>query len=541
MSLKRYFRLIKLRKANEIDFSMDTPEENLHFEKGLQQRLVQIQNELGHSPDVIVRSFQTNFECPPVAVVYMEGLTDQEKVNHFIGNSLLVENPLSADMLNDMQPKDFFEFIKSRTLAIGEIGLSSNWNHMVSSILSGELIVLVDGFSDYIIANLQSSKERSIMPPETEINIRGPKDSFTETIGTNISLIRRRLKSPNLWLESMNIGTVSNTKVAIMYLQNVAEGRHVEEIKKRLKDIRIDAILESGYIEDLVKDDILSPFPTVFNSERPDVVAGNLLEGRIAVLVDGTPNTLILPTTFSQFFKAAEDYYQRFDFTIFMRAIRYLSFFIVILVPSIYIAVTAYHHEMIPTLLVINLLAQREGVPFPVVIEALLMEIAFEIMREAGTRMPRAVGQAVSIVGAVVLGQAAVQAGIVTAMMVIIVSLTGIASFTLPGYTLTNAARLIRFPFMLAASTLGFYGIIIAMIMLVAHLTSLKSFGVPYMSPFSPFDLKDQQDTIWRSPLQSRTTRPQAPDLEPAAHSQDAEDATSSSSAAIPTTKIRED
>lgn len=535
MSLKRYFRLKKIRKSKETDLSIHTRDEHPSMEGSLQKKLLQIQNELGHSPDIVIRTFQPHRNSDAhVAVVYMEGLADKEKINDFIAHSLLADGHFSTVLPHETNTEDLFDFFKDRALSVGDIRIHNNWNSLVNSILSGDLIVLVDGFSNCIIANLRSSKERSITPPETEINIRGPKDSFTESIGTNISLIRRHLKTPNLWLESMNIGTVSNTEVAIMYLKNVAEEHLVEEVKGRLKDIHIDAILESGYIEDLVKDDILSPFPTVFNTERPDVVVGNLLEGRIAVLVDGTPNTLILPTTFSQFFKAAEDYYQRFDFTTFMRAIRYLSFFIVILVPSIYIAVTAYHHEMIPTLLAINLLAQREGVPFPVAIEALLMEIAFEIMREAGTRMPRAVGQAVSIVGAVVLGQAAVEAGIVTAMMVIIVSLTGISSFALPGYTVTNAARLIRFPLMLAASTLGFYGIIIAMIILVAHLTSLKSFGTPYMSPFSPFDLKAQKDTLWRAPLKSEITRPQTLDSQPISESHANEDTSSSNNQRSP-------
>jgi spore germination protein KA len=292
------------------------------------------------------------------------------------------------------------------------------------------------------------------------------------------------------------------------YLKGIAEDRLIEEVKQRLNDIQTDAILESGCIEELIEDQTFTPFPTIFNTERPDVVTGNLLGGRIVLLVEGTPNTLILPTTFSQFFKSAEDYYQRFEYIVFMRIIRYLSFFLLLYLPSIYIAVTSYHHEMIPTPLVINILAQREGVPFPVFFEALMMETAFEIMREAGTRMPRAVGQAVSIVGAVVLGQAAVEAGVVTASMVIIVSLTGIASFTIPSYTLTTSARLIRFPMMIAAATLGFFGIIMGTLLLIAHLISLRSFGIPYLSPFAPFGLTQQMDTIWRSPRKNKVTRP---------------------------------
>jgi spore germination protein KA len=405
-------------------------------------------------------------------------------------------------------PQNIFNVILTRAVTVGDIKQQSDWNGLMYALLSGDIVVLVNGCAGSIIGNLKGGERRPVTEPETEVNIRGPKDSFNESIGTNVSLIRRRLKSPNLWLESMQIGNISQTTVSIMYLKGIAEDRLVEEVRRRLKDIRIDAILESGYVEDLIQDQTFTPFPTVYNTERPDVVAGNLLEGRIAVLVDGTPNTLILPTTFSQFFKAAEDYYQRVEFTVFMRLIRYFGFFVVMLLPSMYIAVSTHHHEMIPTPLAINLLAQREGVPFPVFFEAFLMEAAFELMREAGTRMPRAVGQAVSTVGAIVLGQAAVEAGIVTAMMVIVVSFTGIASFTMPGFTLTTSARLIRFPMMIAASTLGFYGIFICTIVLVAHLTSLRSFGIPYLSPFAPFGFKHQKDTIWRSPFKTPTTRP---------------------------------
>lgn len=508
MLFKWFPRTEKKHRKKEVVHEMGFQEENHQLHQDLDGVLQRIKKELGNSPDVIVRTFQIG-QSPQnrVAAVYMEGLTDKEKINDFVARSLLME-PVGEVLPQSSNSQSIFDVIKTRALTVGDVKVQNDWNGMMHAILSGDIIILVNGFANCIIGNLRGGEQRSISEPQVEINIRGPKDSFTESIETNISLVRRRMKSPKLWLESMRIGNISQTEVAIMYLKGIAEDRLVEEMRRRLKDIRIDAILESGYIEELVQDQTFTPFPTVFNTERPDVVAGNLLEGRIAVLVDGTPNTLILPTTFSQFFKSAEDYYQRFDFAVFMRMIRYFSFLLVILVPSIYIAVTSYHHEMIPTPLVINLLAQREGVPFPVVIEALLMEAAFEIMREAGTRMPRAVGQAVSIVGAVVLGQAAVQAGVVTAMMVIIVSLTGIAGFTMPGFTLSTTARLIRFPMMLAASTLGFYGIIMAIILLVAHMASLRSFGIPYLSPFAPFGLKHQKDTIWRSPFKTAITRP---------------------------------
>ena len=231
-----------------------------------------------------------------------------------------------------------------------------------------------------------------------------------------------------------------------MFIKGIVNDKVVEEVRKRLDRIDIDGILESGYIEELIQDETYTPFPTVYNTERPDVIAAGLLEGRIAILVDGTPFVLLVPALFTQYFQSAEDYYQRSDFGL-LRMLRYLALFIALLGPSLYIAITTFHQEMLPTALLISLAAQREGVPFPAFIEALMMEVTFEILREAGVRMPRAVGQAVSIVGALVIGQAAVEAGIVSAAMVIVVSITAIANFSFPSFNMAISIRILRFVF----------------------------------------------------------------------------------------------
>ncbi len=468
-----------------------------------------VKEALGHSPDLIVRTFLMRGEPQvQVAVIYIDGLTDKEKVNDFIMQSLWgapTETDLTAAKADCI---GVFKEILARATTVGGVMVRTDWNDMMHSLLSGDIVILVDGCAEAIIGDLRGGSWRAIAEPTTEVTVRGPKDSFIESIQTNVSLIRRRLKNPNLWVEPMTIGHSSKTDIAIVYVRGVAEDRLVQEVKQRLSAIRIDAIQGSGYIEELIRDQTITPFPTLYSTERPDMAVGQLLEGRVAIVVDGTPFTLSVPTNFSQFLKSTEDYYLRFHFAVFMRIVRYASFFILLLLPSIYIAVTTFHHEMIPTILVINLLAQREGIPFPAFFEALLMEVSFEIMREAGVRMPRAVGQAVSIVGAIVLGSAAVEAGVVTAMMVIVVSLTGIASFATPGVQLNNAVRVIRFPMMILASTFGFYGVMMGMIFLVAHMTSLKSFGVPYLYPFSPFDPRRQEDTIWRSSIRTSRTRP---------------------------------
>ncbi len=293
-----------------------------------------------------------------------------------------------------------------------------------------------------------------------------------------------------------------------MYLKGIASDKVVEEVRARLDRIDIDGILESGYIEELIQDERYSPFPTMYSTERPDVVASEILEGRIAILIDGTPFVLTVPALMIQFFHAAEDYYQRADISTLIRIIRLISFVIALLGPSLYIAITTFHQEMLPTSLLIGLAAQREGVPFPAFIEALLMEVTFEILREAGIRMPRAVGQAVSIVGTLVLGTAAIEAGIVSAAMVIVVSITAISSFVFPAFNMSISIRMLRFALMGLAASFGIFGIIVGVIALVLHLCSLRSFGVPYVSPFSPMIIQDLKDTIVRLPIWAMLTRP---------------------------------
>ncbi|TWE04923.1 spore germination protein KA [Neobacillus bataviensis] len=475
--------------------------EGYSLEPNLENMLHKIKQEIGDSPDLVIRSFQIgSTPSVPVGAVYISGLTDEQSVNEYILRSLMVD---TADSKLEIDSNHVFDLILNNALTIGNINILKDWNELIFSILSGDTIILIDGFAEAISGSTRGGQWRAITESSSQVNIRGPKDSFNESIATNIALIRRHLKSPQLRLETIRIGNVSQTNVAIMYLKGIVSEELVQEVRQRLTDIQIDAVLESGYLEEFIQDQTFTPFPTIYNTERPDAVSGNLLEGRIAVLVDGTPFVLIVPTVFTQFFQATEDYYQRSDIVLLMRLIRYTSFFVLLLGPSFYIAVTTYHPEMLPTSLLINIMAQREGVPFPALIEAVIMEATFEVLREAGIRMPRAVGQAVSIVGAIVLGQAAVEAGVVTGLMVIVVAITGIASFAVPSYNLTIAARMIRFPLMIISALLGFYGLTLAMILLVAHMNSLRSFGIPYLAPFTPFSLKGQKDTVIRASFKS--------------------------------------
>ncbi len=467
----------------------------------LQQMLDRVVAESGHSPDIVIRHIKLGGPVPvPVkaAIVYLNALSNQQMINNFVIKPLM---GLEPEKVNAYPTDRLMKYILEDALSLGETSVVKEWTDVMMAVLSGDTVLLVEGSDQGIVSGTAGGEWRAVNEPTSQLVVRGPKDSFVESISTNISLIRRRIKSPDLWLESMKIGSVTHTHVAMMYMKGCADPDLVEEIRQRLKAIRIDGILESAYIEEFIQDKTITPFPTIFNTERPDVAAGNLLEGRIVILVDGTPYTLILPTVFAQFMQSPEDYAQRFDISILMRIIRYICFVILLLGPAVYVALTTFHYEMIPTLLLVSLMAQREGVPFPAFVEAVIMEVVFEILREAGVRMPRAIGQTVSIVGALILGQAVVEAGVITPIMVIVVALTGIASFALPSYNLSIAGRLFRFYFLVLAGLFGFYGITLGLIMLIAHMNSIRSFGVPYLSPFSPFIPQAQKDAILRLPI----------------------------------------
>jgi spore germination protein KA len=450
----------------------------------LTDNLDEIRKKLGNSSDIIIRQFECGSSRIPAAAVYIDGLTDKEMVDDFVMRSMEFEISSNTD----------------KTI--------KNMDELLMSILSGDTIILIDGWTAAISGRTRGGQVRQVSEPTAQVVIRGPKESFTESIGTNVSLLRRKIKNANLWVDTLQIGEVTQTDVSIVYIKGIANDKIVQEVKKRLKDIHTDSILESGYIEQFIEDNIYSLFPTVYNTERPDIVAGNLLEGRIAILVDGTPFVLITPVSFFMFFQSVEDYYQRFIVSSMIRLLRYIALLISLFGPSVYIASITFHQEMIPTPLLISLASQREGVPFPAFIEALIMEFTFEILREAGVRMPRAIGQAVSIVGALVLGQAAVQAGIVSPAMVIVVSITGISSFTTPAFSMALSVRAIRFLIMFSAAIMGFYGIAILSIILIAHMCGIRSFGIPYMTPLAPFNLGDQKDTLIRFPMKFLFSRP---------------------------------
>ncbi|WP_180955170.1 spore germination protein [Peribacillus deserti] len=462
---------------------------------------------LGSPPDLNVRKIiidaATDFS---VAMIRMDGMSDKKEVDFSVIEPL---SKMNFEQLREQLESPNSAEVLGRLIAVNKLEKMNDVDKVVNSILQGNTGILFNHTSQVFIASTRLIDKRGLSEPSSQTVIRGPKDSFTEDLRTNTSLVRARITNPKLRIETLNVGEITHTNVELMYLNGIADDSILQELRNRIKKIKIDAILESSYIEEFIQDSKNSIFPTLISTERPDVVVANLLEGRFAIFVYGTPYVLIGPATFIQFFQSPEDYYQNYYMGSFIRILRFVSFFIALYIPGLYVAIMTHHHALIPTTLLITLAGQREGVPFPIVVEALIMELVFEVLREAGVRMPRAVGQTVSIVGALILGQAAVQAGFVSASTVIVVSLTAIANFTMPFFNVAIAARILRFLLLLLGSYIGMYGIMLGTFVILAHLCSLRSFGLPYFDPITPFKLLAQKDVFIRLPLPKQMTRPE--------------------------------
>lgn len=448
--------------------------------------------------DVVFRPFMIGGKMEAY-LVYIEGLSNIEEID---------ANVLAPLMQEDRsQPKTWNEWFKKK-LSVAKVKEIKTFADCIQQISMGNPVLLIEQETLGFALGLAKWEKRSVEEPTSESTVRGPREGFTESLGTNTSLIRRKLRSPQLKMKSMSIGRYTLTEIVIAYIDGLADKTLIDEVTNRLERIDIDGILESGYIEEMIEDNPYSPFPQVLTTERPDVCVSSLLEGKVAILVDGTPFVMVIPTTFYSLMQSSEDYYQRYMISTLIRWLRYACLLISLFLPSLYVAALTYHQEMIPTKLLLSIAASRERVPFPGLVEALLMEVVFEALREAGIRLPKQVGSAVSIVGALVIGQAAVQAGLVSAPMVMVVAITGIASFTIPRYTAAIAIRMLRFPFMILAGMLGLLGILLGLMVILAHLSTLRSFGVPYLTPISPMKGRDMKDVLIRAPWWMLNTRP---------------------------------
>jgi spore germination protein KA len=384
----------------------------------------------------------------------------------------------------------------------------STYRDAVLAVLSGRVLVFLADVPGALALEAHGYKLRGIEPPVLQTVARGPQEGFVEDLAVNVSLVRRRLLDPRLVFEPLRVGALGRTEVRLAYVRGLANGRIVAEARRRLRTMSATVVLDTNFIEEAIQDDPYSPFPQLLFSERPDVVAASLAEGRFAILVDGTSNALIAPVTFWSFLQAPDDYYQRYPSATFLRVLRQALHLVAMLMPALYIALTTFHQQMIPTYLLMTIIRSRQGIPFPAVIEAFIMELSFEVMREAGLRLPQKLGTSLSVVGGLILGQAAIFAGLVSWPMVVIVAITAITNFAIPQWEMALAIRLIRFAEMVAAAVFGVPGIMVLNVGILMHVTSLRSFGVPYFYPAAPLDFSGIQDVVVRRPHWSPHPRP---------------------------------
>lgn len=510
MKFRQYFR--RPKKLKEFSKEKETArqqqgQEGPFLTECLADNVKYLKKRLGESGDVIFREYTLDLSEPiPVMVVFIDGLVSKEVINEFILQSLTFKGELKTEWAKDRS--QLLKYIKDRVLNINEVSVVSSFPELFTMVLSGETALLIEGHDEALICNTRGWEHRGIAEPQVEAVIRGPRVGFNEILRSNTAQIRRWIRDPHLTIKTMQIGKRSKTDVALVYLETVANPKIVKAIEKRLKKIDIDGVMESSFLQDMIEDKPFSLFPTIQSTERADRAVASILEGRVAVLCDNTPFVLLAPVTFWQLYHSAEDYYHRWPLAFLLRTVRYLSFLFSLYLPSVYIALSLYNPELIPFNLAVKIAATREGVPFPVFLEALLMEIAIEIIREASARLPGPLGQTIGIVGGFILGDAAVRAGLISPITTIVVALTALSSFTAPSFEVAVTMRLLRFPLMFFALVGGLYGIAIATILLLIHMSGILSFGVPYLAPVVPFSLDDLKDTFFTVPRWAMINRP---------------------------------
>ncbi|GAE30177.1 spore germination protein [Halalkalibacter hemicellulosilyticus] len=499
----------KKRKWKTVNYSSfngkgDKPNRPVH--PTLSKNIKDIQSVIGDDHDYNEREIKI-LDNRKVVVLYFGSLVNKDSINETILKPMIYIRSQSKDV--EWRDKELKRFLFEEVIYHTEGQIVTHIDDILHGVLRGKCAVIVDGFSEAILFETKEVDKRGIEQPQGEQVIRGPRDGFIEHLQTNISLLRNRLPIEEFRVKPLEIGEVTKSTVVICYIDHIANEKLVEEVEKRLQHIHIDRILDTGYIEQLIEDNPRSPFPQIQYTERPDKAVGNLVEGRVVIMIEGTPLTLICPATFNQFFQTSEDYNERALMSSLVRIIRLMALGSSLLFPSLYVAVLSFHPELIPAEFAVAVTSGRGGIPFPVVVEVLLMEIAMEILREATVRMPQQVGGAISIVGVLVIGQAAVEAGFASPVTVVIIALSTIGSFATPAYNVAIAFRMLRFPILLLSGMFGLFGLVSALLLIFNHMLSLRSFGVPYLSPFSPVDWQSLRDSFIRMPLRWLSKRPE--------------------------------
>ncbi|MDQ0916091.1 spore germination protein [Paenibacillus sp. V4I5] len=430
------------------------------------------------------------------SVAYLSVLVDEQRLHQYIVPKIHEDLHLRTKRADE----SIFESISS----LGLVSALPNMSSAADLIAGAGIIVFIEGRSEAYGIYLPGYEKRAIEEPKMEPNLRGPREGFIEDLQINLGLVYRRLKTAKLKSKSYIVGRQSQTKVMILYLEDQVDTTVLSEVQRRMESIRLNVVVDNAQIEEWIQDSPYSPFSQIQNTERPDRVVTAMNQGKVAILTDGSPNALLAPAMLTDFLHPSEDLYEKFYFANFLRILRLFTLFVSLFGPSLYIALTTFHLEMIPTPLIQAFLTTKAGIPLPTFLEAFIMEVAFEVLREASVRLPRSVGQSVSIVGALIIGEAAVQSGIVSRPMVIVVAMTGIASFTIPSFNTAISLRMLRFPLIFIAAWTGVLGLALSMFAIILHLCSLRSFGKLYLPTFDPQHWKDAVEHYVLLPIKNR-------------------------------------
>ena len=478
-----------LRDASQPQGTGSRKQARVRLNRDLMENMVKVRALSQNSTDLLERQIEVS--GVPVAILMCEGM-----VNLQLFTQILVR-PLTELSLENADGEAVARWVSRETVLSGDQKEFFTYDELFSFLMAGFVVLLIDGVDRGIACGMQGYSFRSVSEPSTEMNITGSREGFVEPIRVNQTMIRRRLRSPSLKFEMYPIGEKSRTDICLVYLTDTADPRMVEEVKRRLGKLSSDILLSQGYLRPYLEGQPLSPFSSVGTTERPDTLCAKINEGRIGILVDGTPFALVVPYLFEEHFQSMDDYSYRPYYGSFIRLLKYFAFLLSIFLPGGYVAITSFSPEMLPDSLLFNIAASEQQTPFSMMTEALVIHLIYEIMREAGLRLPRPVGHAVSIIGALVIGDAAVKAGIIGSSMVMVVALTALSSFVVP--SLYEPAAILKFVFILVGGTWGLFGISVGFVLLLTNLCTLESLGVPVMAPLSPCAPADLRDGLWRT------------------------------------------
>lgn len=427
-------------------------------------------------------------------------------------SNMMLDDSALGKMINhfwEISPEDIQEFVRHNSLGIADVKKLENLDESIDAMLAGNAVFFIDGYDKAMKISSKGYPSTGVMEAESEKVLRGSREGFSDSVKSNSALVRKRLRDTRLKVEEYKIGVRSHTLTQVLYMDDLVHEGLLEEVKERLEEFQIDGILDSGMLEQLTEDVWYSPFPQYQTTERPDRAVQEILKGKVVILCDNSPEALILPGNFSSFMESSEDWYHRFEMASFLRILRYLAVIMATVLPGLYLAVIRFHTQILPSALILSFAEAREGVPFSSVVELIFLELAFELIREAGVRVPGSLGNAIGIVGGLVIGQAAVEANLVSPIVVMIVALTALGSMTVPNEEFAAAFRLVKYGFLILGGYLGIYGIVLGVYLVIGHLAGLMSFGIPYLVPFIKKEQKGSRgEGVLRVPLRKRVLRP---------------------------------